>query len=166
MKIKIFAAAGVLLLLCTCFLFWLLRDTDEKKISRTLDELCRIGSKSFRENPALGALKANKADKVFAPRCLFNFRLHMMDGVISPTEIGSRIVRIQAAFKWIKLDFSELEVAINKNQADIFFTGSLHGELKQGGKVEELREITATLERQEDGSWKICRMNIKNILEK
>lgn len=147
--------------------FFFFSESDEKKIKSTLDELCVIGSKSSGENPAFLALKANRADKVFAPKCHFNFKLHSMDGVITPTEIGARILRLQALFNSVKLDFSELEIAIEGDKALVFFTGSLSGVLKSNGdKVDELKEIEALLVRQESGEWKFSRMSFKNILEK
>lgn len=162
--ILIFSAAAIAVAAGVFFFF---RESDEKKIKSTLNELCVIGSKSSGENPAFLALKANRADKVFAPKCSFDFKLHIMDGVITPTEIGAKILRFQALFNNVKLDFSELEIAIDGDKAAVFFTGSLRGVLKSNGdKVDELKEIEALLERQESGEWKFSRMSFKNILEK
>ena len=165
-RVMLVVSAAVLAAVVLCgFVFF--RDNDETRIKAALNELCNIGAKGSGENPAFLALKANKADRVFAPECVFNFRLHMMDGAITPTEIGSRILRIQALFKWIKLDFSELEIEVQGDRAKVFFTGTLRGEMKNSGtKTEELREIEAIFLRQKDGAWKIARMDVKNILEK
>lgn len=169
MKTKIFSAVGLLFLLAgVLLLFSIFRDTDEKKIHRTLDELCRIGSKSSGENPALGALKANRADKVFSPRCRFDFRVNSFDGEYTPTEIGSRILRVQSFFQWIKLETSDIEISVKENNGKIFFTGEFAGLTKTGKqeKISEIRDIEAELVKNDKGEWKFVRMNIRPVLEK
>lgn len=169
MKIKIFSAVGLLFLLAgVLLLFWFFRETDEKKIHRTLDELCRIGSKSSGENPALGALKANRAEKVFAPRCRFDFKYNSFDGEYNPTEIGSKILQIQSFFQWIKLETSDIEISVNENNGKIFFTGEFSGLTKNGKqeKISEIRDIEAELVKNDKDEWKFVRMNIRPVLEK
>ena len=147
--------------------FFFCRDTDEKRVRQTLKELCSFGSKSSGENPALGALKANRADKVFAPKCRFNFGILLWDGECTPTEIGAKVLRIQALFQWIRLDFSDLQSVVENDQAQVSFTGQFTGVSKQGGsKVDEIRDIEAVLVKQKNGEWKITSMNIRKVLEK
>ena len=144
------------------------RDSDERRIRRALEELCEIGSKSSGENAALGALKANRADHVFAPVCRFDFARQVVDGVLTPTETGARILRLQGMFDWIKLSFSELEITVEGDKADIAFSGSFKGRLKYGDnrEVDEIREIEAELARQKDSRWKFTRMSFRQVLEK
>ena len=168
MKSKIIAALGTVLALAAVLCFFFLRDTDEKRIRGTLDELCRIGSKSNGENPALGALKANRADKVFAQRCSFNFRINSFDGVYTPTEIGANILRIQTLFKWIKLSTSDHQIEVDGNKGKIFFTGEFSGVAKHGSGSphNDLRDIEADLVKNGDNEWKFTRMTIRKVLEK
>ena len=168
MKRKVFAVVGTVLVLAAILCFFFLRDTDEKRIRGTLDELCRIGSKSTGENPALGALKANRADKVFAPRCSFNFRINSFDGVYTPTEIGANILRIQTLFKWIKLSTSDLQIEIDGDKGKIFFTGEFSGVAKHGSGSphNDVRDIEADLVKNSENEWKFTRMTIRKVLEK
>ena len=168
MKSKIIAALGTVLVLAAVLCFFFLRDTDEKRIRGTLDELCRIGSKSNGENPALGALKANRADKVFAQRCSFNFRINSFDGVYTPSEIGANILRIQTLFKWIKLSTSDHQIEVDGNKGKIFFTGEFSGVAKHGSGSphNDLRDIEADLVKNGDNEWKFTRMTIRKVLEK
>lgn len=161
LAVAVVAAAG-----CACWYFF--RDSDERRIRRTLAELCEIGSKSSGENAALGALKANRADHVFAPVCRFNFAQQVMDGVLTPTETGARILRLQGMFDRIELGFSELEIAVAGDRANVAFSGSFKGRLKYGDArdVDEIREIEAELARQKDGRWKFTRMSFRQVLEK
>ena len=160
LAVAVLASAAV----CWC----LFRDSGERRIRRALEELCEIGSKSSGENAALGALKANRADHVFAPVCRFNFAQQVMDGVLTPTETGARILRLQGMFDWIKLSFSELEITVEGDKADIAFSGSFKGRLKYGDnrEVDEIREIEAELARQKDSRWKFTRMSFRQVLEK
>ena len=168
MKSKIIAVLGTVLVIAAVLCFFFLRDTDEKRIRGTLDELCRIGSKSNGENPALGALKANRADKVFAQRCSFNFRINSFDGVYTPTEIGANILRIQTLFKWIKLSTSDHQIEVDGNKGKILFTGEFSGVAKHGSGSphNDLRDIEADLVKNGDNEWKFTRMTIRKVLEK
>ena len=159
-------AAAAISAVCVYWCFF--RDSDERRIRRTLAELCEIGSKSPGENAALGALKANRADHVFAPVCRFNFAHQAMDGMLTPTETGARILRLQGMFEWIRLSFSDLEIAVAEDKADIVFSGAFKGRLKYGDarEVDEIREIEAALARQKDGRWKFTRMSFRQVLEK
>ena len=169
MKRQILTGAGILLIiLASLLIFWSLRETDEKKIKATLSELCRIGSKSTGENPALGALKANRSEKVFAPRCHFDFRVNSFDGVYTPTEIGANILRFQSLFQWIQLEAGDLQIEVRQDEALLFFTGEFTGVPKnsQKEKISEIRDIEARLVRTPEGAWKFVRMKIRNVLEK
>ena len=160
LPVLVFLAAGIVVL-------FLCRDTDEKRLRQTLKELCVLGSKSTGQNPALGALKANRADKVFAPRCRFNFGIHVWDGECTPTEIGAKILRIQALFQWIKLDFADLVMTVENDKAHVSFSGSFRGVSKQGGnKIDEIRDVEAQLVKQKNGEWKFTSMDIRKVLEK
>ena len=166
-KSLIVLATALLLLAAAAVTLFFCRDTDEKRVRQTLKELCSFGSKSSGENPALGALKANRADKVFAPKCRFNFGILLWDGECTPTEIGAKVLRIQALFQWIKLDFSDLQSVIEKDKAQVSFSGRFTGVSKQGGsKVDEIRDIDAALVKQKNGDWKITAMHIRKVLEK
>ena len=162
----VLAAAAVASAVCVYWCFF--RDSDERRIRRTLEELCEIGSKSPGENAALGAIKANRADHVFAPVCRFDFARQVVDGVLTPTETGARILRLQGMFDRIALGFSELEIAVSGDKANVAFSGSFKGRLKYGDArdVDEIREIEAELARQKDGRWKFTRMSFRQVLEK
>ena len=167
---RIFPVAVAVIAAAAVFsgIWFFFRDSDEKRIRRTLTELCDMGSKSSGENPAVSALKSNRADHVFAPKCHFDFGLNAMDGVLTPTEIGARLLRIRSMFQWIKLDFSDLSVSVAGEEARVFFSGSLKGRIQHGnaGEVDEIREIDGELARQPDGRWKFIRMSFRQILEK
>ena len=91
MKKKFLFLLGTLLLLAAgvlCFYFF--RDNPHRQIRRTLNELCEIVSKGSGENPAVSGLKANRADKVFAPKCEIKIGRHLFDGIYTPTVIGAK----------------------------------------------------------------------------
>ena len=133
-----------------------------------MHELCSITSKNSGENPALGALKANRADKVFAPKCRLNFKVRLWDGDVTPTEIGARLVRVHALFQWCKITFSDLQTEIRGDEAHVIFTGNFTGVSKQDGrnKIDEIRDIEGKLARDPQGNWKIYSLDVRNILDK
>ncbi|MBR2874117.1 MAG: hypothetical protein IKB99_11520 [Lentisphaeria bacterium] len=174
MKKKFLFLLGTLLLLTVgvlCFYFF--RDNPHRQIRRTLNELCEIVSKGSGENPAVSGLKANRADKVFAPKCEIKIGRHLFDGIYTPTVLGANIMRFKSTFKWIKISYSDLEFAINHKEdgtpsaAKIFFTGQCTGVLKNAPqeKINEIRDVEAVVINTEKG-WRITHLVINKILQK
>ena len=151
--------------------FFFFRDSEEKQLRRMLDELCEIVQKSSGENHAVSGLKANRADKIFAPRCEIKFGRHLFDGSYTPTELGANIMRFKSIFKELDISYSELTVAISDTPAGIkaaklFFTGKCSGTLKNSPeKVNEIRDLEAIALKGEKG-WRLCAVTIVKVLEK
>lgn len=153
--------------------FWLFRDSDHKQLRRTLDELCDIVSKSTNENPAVSGLKANRADKVFAPKCEVRIGRHFFDGTYTATEMGANIMRFKSSFREIKISSSDLETALTPPSentpptAKLYFTGRCVGVLKNAPqeKVDEIRDVEAAAVKTEKG-WRLTNIVIVKILQK
>lgn len=173
---KIIVTASCLLLFCAAGAgaFYLLRDTPEKQIRRMLNELCEIVSKGKGENAAMGAFKANRTDKVFAPRCDIKFRHNVFDGGYTPTELGANLLRFQTLFHYLTVSYSNLEIAVSirpgtrtAESAKIFFTGQCAGVLKSSSeKVEEIRDVEAQAHYIKDKGWRITALTIHKVLKK
>lgn len=175
MKKKILIA-GVIFFLCAASVgsFYFFRETPEKQIRRVLNELCEIVSKSKGENAAMGAFKANRADKVFAPKCEIEFHRTAFDGSYTPTETGANILRFQTLFHHLKVSYSNLETAVNffpgtrtLSSAKIFFTGQCTGILKNGSeKIDEIRDVEAVVHYIKDKGLRITGISIHKVLKK
>ena len=173
MKKKFLFLLGTLLLLAAgvlCFHFF--RDNPHRQIRRTLNELCEIVSKGSGENPAVSGLKANRADKVFAPKCEIKIGRHLFDGIYTPTVIGANIMRFKTLFKWLKISYSDLTTAISYTDgspvsAKLFFTGSCSGIQKTGHqeKIDEIRDVEARAVKTDKG-WRITYLFINKVLQK
>ena len=174
MKKTLLTICGVLLLLAAgSFLFLIFRDSDEKQLRRTLDELWDIVSKSSGENHAVSGLKANRANKVFAPRCEVRIGRHLFDGTYSATEMGANIMRFKSSFSEIKISYSDLETAISTTPenvprtAKLYFTGQCTGSLKNSPreKINEIRDVEAAAVKTEKG-WRLTNIVIVKVLQK
>ena len=173
-KIILIVSCVFLLGVAGAGIFFLLRDTPEKQIRRMLNELCEIVSKSRGENAAMGAFKANRTDKVFAPRCEIKFRHNVFDGGYTPTEIGANLLRFQTLFHHLTVSCSNLETAVSTlpgtrtaASAKIFFTGQCTGVLKNTSeKVEEIRDVEAQARYIKDKGWRITAITIHKVLKK
>ena len=166
--------SAVLLLFVTALLFFcFFRNDDKRELRRTLDELCDIVSKSTGENHAVSGLKANRADKVFASGCEISIGRHFFDGKYTATEMGANIMRFKAAFKEIKLSYSDFEAAVSTVPGDagrtakLYFTGRCVGVLKNAPqeKIDEIRDVEALAVKSEKG-WRLTKVFIVKVLQK
>ena len=151
--------------------FFFFRDSEEKQLRRMLDELCEIVQKSSGENHAVSGLKANRADKIFAPRCEIKFGRHLFDGSYTPTELGANIMRFKGVFKELDISYTDLSIAVSdvpdgNKAAKLFFTGKCSGVLKNSSeKVNEIRDLEAVAVKGEKG-WRLRTVIIVKVLEK
>ena len=136
----VFALGGV-------SLWYLGQDSDEAQVRRTLRQLCRISSRYENEKAAVGVMKINGTDKVFAPECRIDFRHEMFGGIYTPAEITSTIT------------------VEPPDRASAVFTGTLDGRLNDGKTVNEVRDLYCTLEKRED-RWLITSISVRDVLEK
>jgi len=167
-KFKIIISIFVLLASGAAVWFFFRSESEEAKIRRNLDELCRICSKSRGENAAVLALKVNKGtEKLFAPVCLLQFRTGWFDGKTNPTKLGADIIRFQHVFESLKFDVSDVKITQEESgRASVLFSGSVKGRGKNGRTFDEVRDIEAVLKQDNEKSWKIVSLVFHEVLER
>ncbi|MST97272.1 hypothetical protein FYJ85_09485 [Victivallaceae bacterium BBE-744-WT-12] len=155
----VFALGGV-------SLWYLGQDSDEAQVRRTLRQLCRISSKYENEKAAVGVMKINGTDKVFAPECRIDFRHEMFGGIYTPAEITSTMARVRSMFRSCVVDMRDVAITVEPpDRASAVFTGTLDGRLNDGKTVNEVRDLYCTLEKRED-RWLITSISVRDVLEK
>lgn len=146
--------------------WYFLRDSDEVKIRRTLRELCSLATKGSGEKAASGLLKIRQVESLFAPRCQFDFKHEMFSGELSDVEIASTLTRFRALFSTVSVKMRGLEIAVEPpDSASAIFTGILEGRMKDGRTISEVRDLFCSLKLL-DGSWKVERITVREVLEK
>lgn len=143
-------------------------NTPEAQIRRLMAELCSIASKPAGENAALGVLKINRTDKIFAPSCRIDVQHQYVDGSLNPSEITSMLARYRPLFAEVQINMRDMEIMIGpeSDQASVYFTGILRGTPKKGGgRVEEVRDLFCRLKKIDD-HWRISEIAIREVLEK
>ena len=147
-------------------LWYLLRDSDEVQIRKTLDMLCDLASKRENEKNAMAMLKLNSTDKVFAPECSIDFRHEMFTGTYTPDELRSLLARSRGILRNCTISIRDLTVSVEPpDKASAVFTGLLNATMNDGSRVNEVRELFCTF-RKIDDHWLIDSMSVRDILEK
>ena len=147
-------------------LWYLLRDSDEAQIRKTLDELCDIASKRENEKNAMAMLKLNSTDKIFAPECRIDFRHEMFSGTYTPAELTSLLARSRGVLKSCEVKIRDLAITVElPDKASAVFTGLLDATMNDGSRVNEVRELFCTFRKVEE-RWLIDSMSVRDILEK
>lgn len=147
-------------------LWYLLRDSDEVQIRKTLRSLCDLASKRENEKNAIAMLKLNSTDKVFAPKCRIDFRHEMFAGTYTPAELTSLLARSRGILKNCEIGIRDLSITVEPpDKASAVFTGLLNATMNDGSRVDEVRELFCTFVKIED-HWLIDSMSVRDILEK
>ncbi len=147
-------------------LWYLNRDTDETQIQHTLRSLAMLGSRGENESAAATAFKLNGTDRVFAPVCTINVDHSLFTGSVTPTELTGMLTRYQGMFRHMKAEIRNLEINLESpDSATAAFSGNLVGELRNGEKITESRDLICHLTRI-DGRWLIDRIALREVLEK
>lgn len=163
---RFWIAGVVIVLLGGLSLWYLCRDSEELKITRTLRALCTLASKPEKESAALGAVKISKTDDVFAPSCRFEFKHEMFSGSYTPREITGQLTRYRAFVRWSEASMRDLQILeITPERATAVFTGFLEGATTDGKGISEVRDLFCELVKVE-GEWRIDELTVREILEK
>ena len=156
----------IILLVAVAGYFLFSSGGEEEKIRETLKILCRMGSKSKRDNPAASALLISKTDRIFTEKFSVNINKGMFDGEYTPTAMTQDLARYRAIFSNVKVDFQDLEIFFpEKHSATVLFTGVINGNTKQGKSISEARDVECRMEKK-DKDWKISRLIIREVLER
>lgn len=157
------------------FLFFLLggvsywyfnRDTDEIKIRQTLKSLCSLGSKTEGETIASTALKLQETRDLFAESCQLDFQHNLFQGTFTITEINQGIARFRMLFQQVKIEIRDLHITmISPEEAQVYFTGLLHGVELSGERISEVRDLFCKLKKS-NGKWLVSDISINEVLEK
>ncbi|MDD3118554.1 MAG: hypothetical protein PHQ27_05210 [Victivallales bacterium] len=140
--------------------------SDRSLVMKALREMADAASKERNETTAAMWLKTRKADEYLADPCSFQLERTMFSGEFSPEEITSNLVRLRRVFNTCRLSFYDAEVTFPQpDRAIIDFTGNLQGELRNGEKVDEVREIRAELSKIKE-QWRFCRFSIRQVIRK
>ncbi len=146
---------------------WLiLRNTAETQIRKTMKQICWVVSKNPKESLANHAIKLQQSNEIFTDPCSLDFHLHLFQGEFPVCEIAAVISQYRMMFENVKAEIRDLHITINSPElANVSFTGQIHGTLKNGERINEVRDLVCELNKI-DGKWQIHTMNIREVLEK
>ena len=146
------------------FLFF--QNNDEKIIKKQMLTLAELTSKSTNEKTTAAIIKNQSLQKIFAPQCELRFGINMFDGVFSSLQLANSISQANMYLQSSKIQASDITVMlIDANNAEVDFTGEFRGRSKGGDYIEEIRALSAKLEKL-DGKWVIKSISIQQVLEK
>ena len=146
------------------FLFF--QNNDEKIIRKQLLSLAELTSKSANEKTTAAIIKNQALQKVFAPQCELHFGINMFDGVFSNLQLVNSISHANMYLQSSRIQVSDIIVTfIDPLNATVDFTGEFKGRSKSGSYIEEVRALSAQLQKI-DGEWVIKSISIQQVLEK
>ncbi len=168
MIVRIFVLIMLAIMIGCGFYYWLRPPEAVVQVRKTLEKLCEDASKPKSGSAASLVLKSQRLPDLFVDPCqldLLGIRGELT-GKFSPQELASLVVRLHGAFDTYQIKASDVQITIDSpTRATIEFAGSFHGRTKQGETIEELRDLTAHLERVDD-QWRFAQFSIRKVIEK
>lgn len=164
--VKRIAIGLIILAAAVAAYFIFFGETEEQKIRRLLSDLCVDCAKNKESSSAAALIvKTNVLKKYFTDPCTLSVHRGFLQGSYSDVRIANEIMRVNMFFESSDLSYSDLIISINEDEAETVFTGRFKAVLKDGGKVDEVREVELKLKKI-DKKWKISAAEVHKILEK
>ncbi len=157
----------VIIIICAVVV-WLLffNESPEQKVLKRLKGLAECASKRAGEKTSGMVLKSQMVSGYFDDSCSLMVDEHHLAGDYTPEEISARMVQIRTFFTEMSLDFYEPKVTFpGPDRAEVTFTGHLTGTLKQGDRINEVRELKADL-KLKDGKWRFYNFKVTQVITK
>lgn len=139
--------------------------TDKEMIKEQLYQFRSNASKYAGEGMAQGMLKCKALERLFDKTCQVNINVDMFTGSFSPEEVSSKAMFCRNHCDSAVIDFHNIKITIEGDNAEAILTASLDGSSKNGKRFNEYRELTISMKKIE-GKWLIYNIDIHQILEK
>lgn len=139
--------------------------SDKEIIKEQLYQFRSDTSKYSGEGMAQGLLKCKALEKLFDRTCHVNINVDMFTGSFSPEEIASKAMFCRKNCASAVIDFHNIKITIEGDNAEAALTASLDGSSKDGKRFNEYRELIFSFKKLE-GKWLINKIDIHQILEK
>lgn len=142
------------------------RTSPEAQVKKVLRELCESGTKADGDGTTSGIVKCRGAMNLFAAETELRFGTDFFSGNTNPEEIAANLNRFRMLFSQVTIGMKDVKITFKSpEEATVDFIGTLHGTLKSGSRVDELRELICTLKKQDD-KWRITALRVREILER
>jgi hypothetical protein len=141
--------------------------SESQRIINRLHRLASSISKQGSEGAVTLALKHQTIAALIDAQCSVFIREAMLTGNFTPEEFAAQMLRSRTIFKSIegKVDYCEVELSADQTTAIISFAVRISGELKNGRKIDEVRDLQATVKKV-DEKWLFSNFEIRQVLEK
>ncbi len=167
-RVKVGYLIGVVLLLALAGGAWwyFSRLTPEAQVLRVVHELRDCATKGEGESGAGSLFKGQAGGKLFANEPELILPHGFFNGRSTPEEISANLIRFRSMFDQVRIGVKDAIVTmISPDEARVEFGGTLHGKLKTGARVDDVRELICTVKRIDD-HWKITSLRVRDVLER
>lgn len=147
-------------------LFYVFKDSEEKKILKQLNLLSEKIEKNKNDKPLYLAAKTKGIEKLLMDEIIINIPSYGFTGNIKKNQLISKILMGQKALNTLKVDFYDINFSFIDNlDAQLTATIDVKGTGKTMKGFEEPHEITIKLKKHE-GVWKFIEFSEVMFLEK
>ncbi len=141
--------------------------TEEARIRGKFREAASIVSKAGEEENIAMIGVTRLLENLLADPCSIEITRTSLSGSYSPRELASLVARGRGTFEELELSFHDLDITLRgESRADVIFTAHLTGKRAREERIREIREMEATLVKNEDQDWVFSKINVKEVLRK
>ncbi len=146
---------------------WLLlfKKDDASQIKARFAAFSKEVAKNGVEGATAAVMKSQAIANLFAETCELSIQDSPLTGTYAREEMASHAFNARRHFQNVALSFHELELEVKGDSAEARFTALLTGDVKDGDKLQEARDMTATLVKA-DGKWLFKSFKVREILRR
>ena len=157
---------AVLALILSVLAVLILLPSEEKKVRKQFKALSNVVSKEPGESVFTTARKAKEIVPLFDENCELIMPADSVSAYFSRGEITSYVIRGRTQFSDLSLTFVDLSITFpDRGTAKVVLTAKLKGNVVNGDRMDETREVKSTLKKIER-KWLFTAFEVVEVLKK
>ncbi|UDQ96902.1 hypothetical protein AAEX28_07570 [Lentisphaerota bacterium WC36G] len=167
---KIFYGLIIVILITSAIFgyFYFFKQNDQVIIKRNLEKLAQKASKSEESGGVSLYTSSHAVDKLIADKVILEVGYAEADATYSKYTFSNQILRAKTAFQYLKFTIYDSVVKLNpdKKSATVTFTIDANGRLKSGQVFNDVKDVVATVIKNNEGKWVFRKFSLQRVVYK
>ncbi len=148
--------------------FYFFKPSDQLIIKHNLEKLAEAASKKSGSGTISLVANGNVVDKLIADNVSIQVGYAAVDSSYSKYTFSNQIMKAKTVFSELTFTVYDcnVELSDDKTSATVSFTGAVKGVSKRGQKINEVKDVVATAEKNADEKWQFSKFSLQKVVYK